>query len=310
MRQLLKGETVGKKIPIYYTSVVLWGFLVFVLCIFLFFPYQKVLRITLQNLLGMLRAAVVMEEVSSKPFGIKASRLLVQTNPNAARKPLVLTNIDITWSWSSLLLGKLNIQSKASLYGGSLESLIDGFCLRGQSDPVILLTLRAINVSSIPEGTIPLLPGMTGNLSGTIKKKPNPMSANKQSGSFSVSLNDGEIRDFQIKGLPRLVFPYQTISAEGNIDGSSADISKIILKSEAISFNGSGTIDLADEQGMNIGLSYQVFSKSFPLKGHGNLRITGSPTLPVAVILNSEKVITKNADRLTLKDSSSEPIGK
>jgi type II secretion system protein N len=306
----LKGETVGKKILLYYASVVLWGVLVFILCIFLFFPYQKVLRITLQNLLGGSRVAVVMEDVSSKPFGIKASRLLVQTNSNVARKPIELTNIDITWSWISLLLGRFNIQSKALLYGGSLESFVDGFRLRGQSNPVILLTLRAVDVSSIPEGTLPLLRGMTGSLSGTIKKKPNPTSANKQSGSFSVSLNDGEIRDFQIKSLPRLIIPYQIISAEGRIDGSSADISKIILKSDAISFHGSGTIDLADEQGMNIGLSYQVFSKSFPLKGHGNLWITGSPTLPVAVVLDSEKVTTRNSDRLKLKDSSSEPIGK
>jgi type II secretion system protein N len=278
-----------------YSTVILWGLFVITLIIYLFFPYQKVLRIALQNIVGNSRTAVSMEGVITKPLGIKANKILLQPDPIVGQRPFELTNIDITWSPFSLLFGNFSIKSIASLYEGSLQSSVNGIHFVGLSNPTILLTLEKVNMSLIPEGAIPWLRGTTGTLSGTIRKKSDPMSPNKQSGSFAFFLKEGEIKNLQVRNLPRLIIPFKEISADGKIDGSRIDLSKIHISSDVISLSGSGVIDSVDiEQSVIINLSYQTLIKTFPLKGQGNLHITGSLSSPMAVSMESKKDAIKN----------------
>jgi hypothetical protein len=290
----LKGEFVAKqKLILFYSTVVLWGIFILALTVYLFFPYHKALRITLQNIVGSSRAAISMEGVTTKPFGIKANKLLYQIDSTVTQRPIEMTNIDITWSPFSLLFGRFSILSEASLYGGSLQSSVEGIRLVGLSNPSIFLMLKEINMSIIPEGTIPWLHGTTGTLNCTIKKKSSPLSFNKQSGSFVFTLKDGEIKDFQVKNLPRLIIPYKEISADGKIEGSRINITKVLLTSELITFNGLGAIDSIDsEQNMDIHVSYQSFVKTLPLRGQGNLHITGNLSSPILDSINTGKDLT------------------
>jgi type II secretion system protein N len=277
---------------LYYVGGAIWGAAVLVLVIYLFFPYQRASRVALQNIVGGGRAAVAMEGVRTAFFGIRASRLLIQPDPTNGQKPFELSNIDIAVNPLSLLGGKLRVRSTASLYDGVLHTTIDGIRLMGSSSPAITLTLRNINMARVPGGTIPWLRSISGVLHGNVEKRPSSTSTDKQVGSFKLLLTDGEINDLQIKGMPRLVIPYKEISVEGRIDGSRIDLTKLAFTSNEVTLGGSGTLDSTDpEQTIDMRLSYQGSSKTFPLGGRGTMRISGNQSAPVVVLTEAEKTL-------------------
>ena len=60
-----------------------WAVFVAALTVYLFFPYQKALRLALQNVLGSGRIAVSMEGVTTKLMGIGASKVYLK--PDGAK---------------------------------------------------------------------------------------------------------------------------------------------------------------------------------------------------------------------------------
>jgi type II secretion system protein N len=263
-------------------GIVLWGFIVFAFVVYLFFPYQRVFKIALQNTLGAGRTTVSMEGVGTRAFGIKASRLRVQPEPFTGQKPFELSNINITWSPLSLLVGTLSVKSTASLYDGTLDAVMDKIRYLGPSNPTMTLTFKNVNMAKVPEGIVPWIKGTTGILNGTITKHPSTNLPDRQVGTFRFFIKGGEIRELQMKGMPRLIIPSKELSAEGKLDGSRIDLKTIDLRSEAILLKGSGVIDTIS--GLDIRLSYRALSQTLPFKGQGSIQISGSQYAPVVTV--------------------------
>lgn len=268
------------------TGVALWGVFIAALVVYLFFPYQKALKIALQNVVGSGKTAVAMEGVNVKTMGVAASKLSLRpVGATGQTAPLVLTNVDISWNPFSLLKGKLAIKSKASVYDGSLFCTIDGISFTGPANPSIALRLDHVNLGKCPEGALPWFKGITGFLDGTVKKETPLSRPEKQAGSFRFNLKGGEVRDLQAKNMPRLIIPYKRILIEGKIDGPRVDVTNITLTSDVVSIKGNGTVDTTEGgQTIDVKASYEVLSRTFPIKGKGSITISGNQASPTVAI--------------------------
>jgi type II secretion system protein N len=270
----------------FFSGVVLWGVLVMGLVVYLFFPYQKALKIALQNVAGNGKTTIAMEGVNMKTMGITASKVLLRPIGNTGQTaPFELSNIDITWNPLSLLRGRLTINSRALVYDGTLRANVDGIPFFGQGNPDVLLKLEHVNIGKCPEGALPWFKGISGLLDGVMKKETPFARPDRQTGWFRFNLKGGEVKDLQIKNMPRLIIPYKRIAIEGWIDGSRVDISAISLSSDAVTLKGRGTVETTDQgQNVDIKLAYEALSKAFPLKGKGTIVISGSQAAPTVTI--------------------------
>jgi len=276
----------GNRKVLFFAGVVGWGILVMVFVIYLFFPYQKALKIALQNVTGNGRAAVSMEGVTMKLMGIRASRILFRPDASTGQAtPFELSKVDIFWNPLSLIKGKVTIYSKATLYEGTLRCTVEGIRFIGPSDPNISLKLDHVNIGKYPGGALPWFKGMSGTLDGVIKKETPIGRPDKETGVFRVNIRDGEIKDLQVKNMPRLIIPYKEIVVEGKIDGPRLNINRLALTSEVIALSGEGVVQSGEpDRGIDMKLSYQVLSRSFPLQGKGIITVSGSQTAPVVAI--------------------------
>jgi type II secretion system protein N len=276
----------GNRKVLFFAGVVGWGILVMAFVIYLFFPYQKALKIALQNVASNGRAAVSMEGVTMKLMEIKASRILFRPDASTEQTaPFELSKVDIFWNPLSLIQGKVTIYSKAALYEGTLRCTVEGIRFIGPSDPHISLKLDHVNIGKCPEGALPWLKGMSGTLDGAIRKETPIGRPDKETGVFRLNLRGGEIKGVQVKNMPRLIIPYKEIVVEGKIDGPRLNINRLALMSEVIALSGAGVVQSGEpDRGIDMKLSYQVLSRSFPLQGKGIITVSGSQTAPVVAI--------------------------
>jgi type II secretion system protein N len=271
-----------RKTFFFFSGVVLWGVFVAALVIYLFFPYQRTLKIAMQNVAGNGKTAIAMEGVRVRTMGLTASKLLLRPVATSGQTaPFELSNIDIGWSPFSLLRGKLAFNSRASVYDGTLRANVSGIPLTGSGNPSLFLKLEHVNVGKCPDDFFPFFKGVSGFLDGWVRKEASSARTDRQTGSFRFDLNGGEVKDLQIKNMPRLVIPYRRIAIEGRIDGPRVDISSLFLASDAILLRGKGTVEATDQgQNIDVKLSYETLSKGFPLKGKGTIFISGNQGAP------------------------------
>jgi hypothetical protein len=227
-----------------------------------------------------------MEGVTMKLMGIKASRILFRPDASTGQTaPIELSKVDIFWNPLSLVKGKVTIYSKAALYEGTLRCTVEGIRFIGPTDPNIFLRLDHVNIGKCPEGALPWLKGMSGTLDGVIRKETPIGRPDKETGVFRLKIRDGEIRDVQVKNMPRLIIPYKEIAVEGKIDGPRLNISRFALNSEVIALSGAGVVQSGEsDRGIDMKLSFQVLSRSFPLQGKGIITVTGSQAAPVVAV--------------------------
>jgi type II secretion system protein N len=276
----------SKRNIFFYLSAVVWGVLVMALVIYLFFPYQKALRIALQNTAPGGRAAISTEGVTVKLTGIKASKILFRPDPSTeGTTPFELSNVEILWNPLSLLKGKVTIYSKAALYEGMLRCTVEGVSFVGPSDSRMSLKFDHVNLGKCPEGVFPWFAGMSGTLDGTMNKQTPMGKTERETGVFRLDIKNGEIKGIQVKNMPKLIIPYKEIVVEGKIDGPRRKINRLALKSDVIAIAGAGEVQLGETDGaIDMKLSYRVLSRSFPLQGSGTLTVSGSPASPVVAV--------------------------
>ena len=142
-----------------------------------------------------------------------------------------------------------------------------------------------MNIAKCPEGALPWLKGVSGILDGVVKEEIPAGRPDRQVGSFRLFLRGGEVRDLQIKNLPRLIIPYKEIVLEGRIEGTRIAVKRLTLTSDAISLTGGGVVDMEEsEHALDMKLSYEVLSKAFPLKGKGSITVSGSQAAPEVTV--------------------------
>jgi hypothetical protein len=221
-----------------------------------------------------------------KLMGIKASRIFFRPDASAGQTPpFELSKVDIFWNPLSLLKGKVTIYSKATLYEGTLRCTVEGIPFTGPSDPSVSLKLDHVNIGKCPEGALPWFKGMSGILDGVIRKEAPIGRPDKETGVFRLNIRGGEIKGLQVKNMPRLIIPYKEIIIEGKIDGPRLNINRLALTSEVIALSGAGVAQTGEpDHGIDLKLSYQVLSRSFPFQGKGTITVTGSQAAPVVAI--------------------------
>jgi type II secretion system protein N len=277
-----------QKKVLFFSIVVLWGVAVAAGVTYFFFPYQKVLKIALQNVVGGRKAVIAMEGVSTRMLGIHAEKLFLKPDVTGSQVPIELSDVDISWKPFSLLKGSLSLSSRASVYDGLLHSTVTGVSFRGPSTPSVILGFKDVDISKFPVGVLPGFRGVTGKLNGVIRRNVPLATPDKQSGTFRFTLTNGEVKGLQIKDLPRLVIPYRQIIIEGKTNGPKVEVRKILLTSDVVLLRGSGLIESSDlEQYLDINLSYEALSKLLPLKGKGVVTIRGSSAAPLVTISNT-----------------------
>ena len=277
------------KVPkqmLFYTAITLWGLIVMVVIVLLFFPYQRALKIASQNVLGAGRMLVSLEGVSLGFMSAEASKIVVGHAAVEGKPLFELRKIHVRWYPLSLLTGRLNIYSKAVAYDGVVECIIAGIPVLATASPAMNIKFTNVNLAKYPEGTLPWFKGISGNMSGWIKKEVPLARSDKQKGSFRITMSAGEIREIQVKNLPNLILAYKEVVAEGRIAGSIVHLDKILVEGDGINLKGRGTIDRGQpEQKINLTLVCESSSDTSPLGNGAVITVTGnqwSPTIAIS----------------------------
>jgi type II secretion system protein N len=290
------------KVPtraLFYAGTVLWGLVVMIGLVLIFFPYQKVLKIAAQNVLGANKMIVSVQGAHFGFNGFQASKILVG-HPAVEGKPLIdLRAIDVTWSPLSLLTGALTIFSKATAYDGTVECTIAGVPVLLTANPDLRIRFNNVNLAKYPEGTLPWLNGLSGSMSGWIKKEVSLARPEKQKGSFRIIMTAGEMKELHVKNLERFVLAYKEIVAEGKISGSTILVDRIVVDGEGIRLKGSGTIEKAgSDKKINLKLLCENPSGAGPLPNGSVITVTGSHLAPtVSVSAEAPQLPEKQAAR-------------
>jgi type II secretion system protein N len=277
------------KVPkqmLFYTTITLWGLIVMVVVVLLFFPYQKALKIASQNVLGAGKMIVSLEGVSLGFMSAEASKIVVGHAAVDGKPLFELRKIHVRWYPLSLLTGRLNILSKAAAYDGVVECIIEGIPVIATASPRMSIKFTNVNLAKYPEGTLPWFKGISGNMSGWIRKEVPLGRLDKQKGSFRIAMSAGEVREIQVKNLPNLVLGYKEVVAEGRIAGSIVHLDKILVEGDGVSLKGRGTIDRGQpEQKINLTLVCESSSNTSPLANGAVITVTGnqwSPTIAIS----------------------------
>ncbi|MCX5809917.1 MAG: type II secretion system protein GspN [Proteobacteria bacterium] len=285
MRNIKKLFTKINKQYLLYAGAVVWFFILLVVVLYLFFPHQKFVKIAFQNFLCGNKMMASIEGAKIRPVGAVASKI-VFGHEGLQGKPLFeIEKIKISWNPFSLVKGVLSISSDASAYTGKMKVNIEGIPVIINSLPNMKINLSNINLAKYPENRLPWFKGVSGTLNGWVKKDMPLYAPERQKGSFSINMRNGEIMEIAIKNLPRLTIPYKDITIEGRIDGERINLTKIVINSSGNSINGNGIIEANEfEQKVNLKFNYEATTKNAPLAGKGTITISGNQWSPDIVI--------------------------
>ncbi len=283
-----------------YAGIVLWGVVVMLGIVLIFFPYQKTLKIVSQNLLGSSHMIVALEGSRFGFTNAQASKLLVGHVAVEGKPLFELRKVYVRWNPLSLLAGKLAIFCRAIAYDGIVDCSIDEIRVSGNGSPLMRIKFENVNLAKYPEGTLPWFKEMSGNMSGWIKSEVPLKRSDKKKGAFQITMTAGEIKDMQVKGLQNFVLAYSKIRAEGRISGSKIYVDIIRVDGDGITLKGNGTIEkVGDERSINLTLACENTSKTSPLADGSIITVTGnqwSPTITISTepVQQGEKVAARN----------------
>jgi len=271
---------------LFYAGVTLWGVVVMLGIILIFFPYQRALKIVSQNVLGSSRMIVALEGPRLGFMTAQASRVAVGHVAVEGKPLFELRRVYVRWHPLSLLFGKLAILCTAVAYDGAVTCSIDGIPLRASGSPFMKITFENVNLAKYPEETLPWFKGMSGSMSGWVKKEVPWERSDRQKGSFRITMTAGELKELHIKGLQNFVLGYKEVAAEGRISGSTIYVDKILVDGDGIKLKGKGTIERGEpDQRVNLTFACESASKDSPLANGSVITVTGhqwSPTITIS----------------------------
>jgi hypothetical protein len=266
----------SKKI-LFYAGTVAWLFLLTALIVYTFFPYQKLIRIAFQGFLSGSKMVVSIEGAKIKATGAQASKIVFGHEALKDQPLFEIEKANIFLEPFSIVKGVLSVHSNASAYGGKLTMNVDNIPFIRNTAPSIKIDFTKIDLSKYPESRLPWFKGISGQMSGWVKKEMPLMAPEKQKGTFAVNILNGDIKELYLKNAPRLSMPFKEIAVEGRIDGDTIRLNKIFIKSIGDEISGSGTIESNDlEQKIDLKLSYEATSKGAPLPGKGVVTVSGN----------------------------------
>ena len=283
-----------------YVAFILWGFVIMLGVVLAFFPYQKALRIVSQNVLGSSRMIIALEGSRFGFVTAQASKIVVGHVAVEGKPLFEFRMINARWYPFSLLKGKLAILSRAVAYGGTVECSIDGIPLLSAGIPSMRIKFENVNLAKYPEGTLPWFKGISGSMSGWIKKEVPLERSDKSKGSFRINMTAGEIKELQVKGLQNFVLGYKEVVIEGRISGSKVYVDKILVEGDGMKLKGNGTLEGGEaDPRINLTLACENTSKTSPLSNGSVITVTGNQWSPT-ITISTEPV--QQADKVAAGD--------
>ena len=289
-----------------YAALILWGVASMLATFVLFFPYQKALAIFSQNLLGSSNLIVSLQGTHFGFSGARASSMVVRHIALEGRPVVELQKIDARWNPLSLLTGKFAMLCRALAYEGILECSVVGIPLFSKGNPSLNIKFVNINLAKYPEQTLPWCTALKGKLSGWVKDEVPLENADKQKGSFRVTLKSGEINNLQVQGMGNVVLPYSQVLADGRIVGSKIYLDKIVVDGKNIVLRGNGSIDrLGSDPTISLKLACEGTSGTPPFTNGSVIAVSGKqwhPTITVSTESGQKKDKPASTAGLPLTD--------
>jgi type II secretion system protein N len=291
-RNKISGLSIKKNI--FYAGAVVWFFVLLIVLLYLFFPYQKLFGIAFQNLFVGSKMLVSIENAKMKPDGGIVSKVVFGHEAMQGKPLFEIEKLRINWNLFLLLKGTLNITFDASAYSGTMKANIENIPIMTNSLPLLKMSLANVNLDAYPEYRLPWFRSISGTLNGWIKEELSFYAPEKKKGNFSINVKNGEIKEISIRDFPRLTIPYDEIVIEGEINGERINLNKIAINSPGNSIKGTGTINMNDyEKKVDLKLYYEALTKNAPLAGKGTITITGKQWPPEVIITPEVPVKTE-----------------
>jgi hypothetical protein len=266
----------SKKI-LFYTGMVIWLFLITAIIVYNFFPYKELIRIAFQGFLSGSKMVVSIEGAKIKATGAQASRIVFGHEAIKDQPLFEIEKVNIFLAPLSIVKGVLSVHSDALAYGGKVTMNVDNLPFIRNTAPSIKIDFVKIDLSKYPENRLPWFKGISGQMSGWVKKEMPLLAPEKQKGSFAVNIQNGDIKELYLKNSPRLSLPFKEITVEGRIDGDTIRLTRVFINSIGDQISGSGVIESNDfEQKIDLKLTYEATSKGAPLAGKGMITVTGN----------------------------------
>ncbi|MCX5805949.1 MAG: type II secretion system protein GspN [Proteobacteria bacterium] len=293
-RNKISGLSIKKNL--FYAGAGVWFFVLLIVLLNLFFPYQKLFGIAFQNLFVGSKMLVSIEDAKMKPGGGIVSKVVFGHEAMQGKPLFEVEKLRINWNLFLLLKGILNITSDASVYSGTMKANIENIPIMANSLPLLKMSLANVNLAAYPENRLPWFRSISGTLNGWIKEELSFYAPEKKKGNFSINVKNGEIKEISVRDFPRLTIPYDEIVIEGEINGERINLNKIAINSPGNSIKGIGTINMNDyEKKVDLKLYYEALNKNAPLAGKGTITITGKQWPPEVII--TPEVPVKTSER-------------
>jgi len=289
-----------------------WFFLIVAIILYAFFPYQKMMRIVFQNFLGGNRIIVAIEGARAGAFGAKASKITFGHEIIQGKPLFEIENAQLRWSFLPVFKGVIGINSTASVYDGKMKLDIANIPFLANSIPVITVTMKGVLLSKYPEGRFPWFKGLSGTMNGWIKKEMPLYATEKQKGSLSFSLDNGEIKELAPRNYPKLTLPYKKIIVDGKINGDRIIFDNLFLEgTKGDVIKGKGYLDTNEfEPKIDLTLVYESKAEGSPLPGKGKIHINGSNwMLDVGITPDNQSAVSE-ADKSKDSEAAKQKQGE
>lgn len=267
---------------------ILWTCSVASLVAGIFFPYDRFFSTLFRNAVWNTGVTVFLANPRIGPTGARATRAGVSRLH--AERPLVeLEDVTIHWNPLSIIKGMVDMSGTASAYGGHVVFDIRKIPVYREGTPTLLVRFSDINLVRYREQDLPWVKDLSGLMNGLLEKELT-MSSKPSKGRFNLTLRNGEIRELQIKGLPRLNMPFRVICVEGRIDGEKTEISNFSVNAAGMSLKGSGCIEGSEPyRNIDLKLSCEGTSALTPVTGKGVIAIAGALPAPEVMMAPDAK---------------------
>jgi type II secretion system protein N len=276
-----------------YGGFAVWFIMIVAIILYVFFPYQKMMKIVFQNFLAGNRVIVSIEGAKVGPLGAKASKVTFGHEMIQGKPLFEIERASINWRFFPIFKGVIDVVSTAVIYNGNMKMYIANLPFIANSTPVVTIKLDNVMLSNYPEGRLPWFKGLSGTMTGWIKKEMPLYAPEKQKGTLALNLLNGEIKELAPKNFPKFTIPYKNIAIEGKISGDKITFNKLLLESpNGDIVKGGGYLDTNEfDPKVDLSLFYESKSEGSPLPGKGKINISGNKwILDVTILPESQSV--------------------
>ena len=291
---------------IYIGIAVAWFFFTVIIVLYAFFPYQKMMRVVFQNFLGGNRIIVAIEGARAGVFGARAAKITFGHEILQGKPLFEIEGARVNWHFMPLFKGVISINSTASIYDGKMKLDITNIPFFVNSIPFLTVTMKGVSLSKYPEGRLPWFKGLSGTMNGWIKKEMPLYATEKQKGSLSFSLDNGEIKELAPKNFPKLTLPYKKITVDGKINGYRINFDNLFLEgTNGEIIKGKGYIDTNEfEPKIDLALVYESKKEGSPLQGKGKINVNGNKWMFDVTVTPDSQNAASEADEAKQSESA------